>query len=75
MDPILNYLTESIKQSNSYCNVNATHTYPCGICKKNVNKNQKAIECTLCKQWIHIKCNGTSPDDYNRMIEVNYFLN
>ena len=24
MDPILNYLTESIKQSNSYCNINAT---------------------------------------------------
>ena len=58
MDHILNYLTESIKQSNSYCNINATHPYPCGICKKN------AIECTLCKQWIHIKCNGTSPDDY-----------
>ena len=27
MDPILNYLTESIKQSNFYCNINATHPF------------------------------------------------
>ena len=38
-------------------------------------KFQKAIECTSCKQWIHIKCNGTSLDDYNRILEANYILN
>ena len=69
---ILNYLTDSIKQSNN--TINATHPYPCGICKKNVNKNQKAIECTQCNQWIHIKCNGTSLEDYNIMLETNNIL-
>ena len=69
---ILNYLTDSIKQSNNI--INATHPYPCGICKKNVNKNQKAIECTQCNQWIHIKCNGTSLEDYNIMLETNNIL-
>ena len=66
---ILNYLTDSIKQSNN--TINATHPYPCGICKKNVNNNQKAIECTQCNQWIDIKCNGTSLEDYNIMLETN----
>ena len=69
---ILNYLTDSIKQSNN--TINATHPYPCGICKKNVNKNQKVIECTQCNQWIHIKCNGTSLQDYNIMLETNNIL-
>ena len=45
-----------------------------GICKKNVNKNQKAIECIQCNQWIHIKCNGTSLEDYNIMLETNNIL-
>ena len=27
--------------------------YPCGICHKSVNKNQKAIFCTVCLNWIH----------------------
>ena len=77
MDHIINFLTDSIKQSNNtYCNtINATHPYPYGICKKNVYKNQKAIECTSCKQWMHITCNGTSPDDYNTILEANYILN
>ena len=69
---ILNYLTGSIKQSNN--TINATHPYPCGICKKNVNKKQKAIECIQCNQWIHIKCNGTSLEDYNIMLETNNIL-
>ena len=32
--------------------------YPCGICNKNVKKN--AIECAVCKQQIHNKCNKLS---------------
>ena len=28
--------------------------FPCGICNRNVLTN--AIECTLCKYWIHNKC-------------------
>ena len=28
--------------------------FPCGICDKNVVSN--AIECSLCKIWIHFKC-------------------
>ena len=70
---IQNYLIESLKQNNDqYKNIiNASHPYPCGICQKNVNNNQKAIECTLCKYWIHIKCNGTTDIEYNNMMDLN----
>ena len=70
---IQNYLIDSIKQKNDeYTNIiNANRPYPCGICQKNVHNNQKAIECTNCKHWIHSKCNGTSIMDYNRIIVAN----
>ena len=66
-------LIESLKQNNDlYKNViNAKHPYPCGICQKNVNNNQKAIECSNCKYWIHIKCNGTTDDEYRKMVNEN----
>ena len=75
-DKIKNYIIDSIKQNNDqYTNIiNANHPYPCGICQKNVNNNQKAIECTKCKFWIHIKCNGTSINEYNKIIEDNFTL-
>ena len=39
-------------------------TFPCGVCKKTVVKNHKAIECTLCGLWVHIKCNNLDKKDY-----------
>ena len=30
---------------------------PCKIYKLNVNKNNKAIQCDLCKYWVQIECN------------------
>ncbi|XP_057310678.1 uncharacterized protein LOC130648640 [Hydractinia symbiolongicarpus] len=38
--------------------------FPCGVCGKSVNSNHKAIQCDICKFWIHIKCNGLNADDY-----------
>ena len=38
--------------------------YPCGVCSKPVATNHKAIECDLCKNWIHIKCNKFGKNDY-----------
>ena len=73
MEQVQHFLVESIKQNNNqYLNViNANHPFPCGICQKNVSNNQKAVFCTSCNLWIHIKCNGTTSEDYNKMIEDN----
>ena len=40
-------------------NIQFNSKYPCSICYKNVKKNQKAIFCSICKKWVHRKCNGT----------------
>ena len=69
---IQNYLIDSLKHNKSI--INANHPYPCGICQKNVNNNQKAIECSSCKYWVHIKCNGTTDDEYMTMISTNLNL-
>ena len=76
-DKIKNFLIESLKQQQNdlIYTINANHPYPCGICQKNVNNNQKAIECTHCKSWVHIICNGTSVDEYNAIIMKNTLLN
>ena len=42
--------------------------HPCGVCKKSVNKNQKAIFCSTCLNWIHGKCNGISVKEYEDLV-------
>ena len=32
--------------------------FPCGICDKSVNKNQKSIYCNNCGLWVHKSCEG-----------------
>ena len=38
--------------------------FPCKMCRLNVNKNTKAIQCDLCKYWVHIQCNHLNYIDY-----------
>ena len=60
-------------RSDLNCNIPATEKrnikYPCGICHKSVNKNQKAIECFTCFNWIHRKCNGLSLKEYECLVQ------
>jgi len=59
------YLIDSIRARNHYNNnPNIIPKYPCGICNYDVKHNNKAILCTSCECWIHIKCNGISTDEY-----------
>ena len=41
---------------------------PCSICSKNVNKNQKAIECKECLMWSHASCNGIGKTEYVKLV-------
>ena len=40
---------------------------PCSLCNKNINANHKALNCTICKLKIHIKCNSLSITDFNQI--------
>ena len=43
-------------------------TFPCGVCRKNVNINHRAIQCDQCNNnWIHIKCNGITSKEYESL--------
>ena len=60
-------LKQSIRASKlAQINKNSTVVvpFPCGICKFDVKHNDKAILCTVCDHWIHIKCNGITVDEY-----------
>ena len=41
--------------------------FPCSMCDKNCNKNQPAIFCTSCLNWVHRKCNGTTKTEYEKL--------
>ena len=38
--------------------------YPCRVCYKAVKDRDRAIECDLCKTWLHLKCNNYDKNDY-----------
>ena len=43
--------------------------YPCSVCEKNVNANQKGIKCDKCQLWSHASCNGISKSEYGELVE------
>ena len=51
---------------NSKCNLKNTQ-FPCKIFRLDVNKNTKANQYDLCKQWVHIEC------DHLDFIDYKYF--
>lgn len=36
----------------------------CAKCFKNVGQRAKAVECFMCKRWLHIKCGSISAEEY-----------
>ena len=57
-----NQITTS-KKKHKHCK------FSCSVCGKNVNKNQKAIECSNCHLWSHASCNGIGKSEYSKLIE------
>ena len=44
--------------------------YPCGTCGRNISQRFKAIQCDICNNWNHIKCDGITLYDYKKMVEL-----
>ena len=42
--------------------------YPCSVCVKNGNKNQKAIACSYCEIWSYASCNGIGKSEYDGLV-------
>ena len=43
--------------------------FPCGICEKSVNKNQKSVYCNSWNHWVHKLCEDLSDDEFLRLVE------
>ena len=43
--------------------------FPCGICDKSVNKNQKSIYCNNCDLWVHKSCEGLTDGEFQKLVE------
>ena len=43
--------------------------FPCGICDKSVNKNQKSIDCNNCGLWVHKSCEGLTNGECQKLVE------
>ena len=41
--------------------------FPCSACYKGVNKNHRALQCDICDNWIHLRCNFLDLSEYNRL--------
>ena len=43
--------------------------FPCGICDKSVNKNQKSIYCNNCGLWVDKSCEGLTDGEFQKLVE------
>ena len=66
-EAITKKIIENIRNGTGPCKQNIP--FPCGLCDKNVNQNQKAVFCDQCGKWIHIKCNNISNSDFEILKE------
>ena len=64
--------THSIENTKNIDNLSGTsmgsshsNPSPCGHCRKLVKNDDSAMECEICKQWYHVKCQNISKAEYN----------
>ena len=77
------YLIQSIKSAQQAIQINNNSNkkrsklpkkhieFPCSICNLEVKHNDKAILCTCCELWSHIRCNNISVSEYRELQEKN----
>ena len=52
-------------QCNSHSHHKKNYKFSCHVCEKNCNK----IQCSLCKNWLHCKCNGITEAEFDILVE------
>ena len=60
--------------SGESCNNMTIPKVHCGICTKTIAKNHRKIICQVCKSHIHIKCNNTDVNTYNKIMKLEITL-
>ena len=66
------YITSlSVTASNISNSSSTSGPSPCGRCRKIVKRGDDALECEICQQWFHVKCEEISKAQYKVMLECN----
>ena len=52
-------------QSEASYGSTSSNPSPCGHCKRVVKEDDPAMECEICEQWYHIKCQNITKMEYN----------
>lgn len=65
------FIINSIKNSTHNLTEHKQAKLPCSTCNHNVKPRDKAIFCTTCNLWVHIRCNGNTNEEYKTMMINN----
>ncbi len=63
----------TVSPTNSVTSVDSSTSEPspCGRCRKLVKRGDCALQCEICRQWFHIKCEEVTKQEYKMMQESN----
>ncbi len=63
----------TIMSQNSVTSVASTTSEPspCGRCRKLVKRGDNALQCEVCRQWFHIRCENITKQQYKLMQEMS----
>ena len=56
-------------QCNNHSHRKKNYKFPCPVCEKNCNKNQQSVQCSICKNQVHRKCNGITKAEFDTLVE------
>jgi hypothetical protein len=45
--------------------------YPCIICERPVAKNHQALQCDSCDNWVHIRCDRVTKEEYKKFQNIS----
>ena len=48
--------------------------HPCSVCERPVASNHNALQCDSCNQWVHIKCDRITKEDYKRFQNIHHLV-
>ena len=60
----IDFIIKSLNVSNTIKSL-SNPKFPCRVCRKNVNYNNRSKQCTYCHYWIHVKCTDMSVQEHN----------
>jgi hypothetical protein len=66
---LLKYCSHLPAHAQTFCDRKTDDLRPCHDCGKDVITNEKALSCSICENWYHIKCQKVPILDYDFLLK------